>query len=151
MPSSSLGKAPRDPLYLLADAHRASETGRTIGKISIVVPRGRRPNCHWYRRGSPCRTPDMQLPHPGEVGRMPHQERKADLNAANPALYEKLNFKFIRDITPIAGIIRTPLIMEVASSSPMSSVPELIAYAKANPGKMNMAWAGVGAPNHLAG
>jgi tripartite-type tricarboxylate transporter receptor subunit TctC len=72
-------------------------------------------------------------------------------NAANAALYEKLNFNFIRDVTPIAGIIRTPLIMEVAPSFPMSSVPELIAYAKANPGKVNMASAGVGAPNHLAG
>lgn len=72
-------------------------------------------------------------------------------NAVNEALYEKLNFNFMRDIMPVGGIIRTPLLMEVAPSFPIKSVPELIAFAKANPGKISMATAGVGAPNHLAG
>ena len=72
-------------------------------------------------------------------------------NAANESLYEKLNFNFIRDIAPVAGIIRTPLIMEVNPSFPAKTVPEFIAYAKVNRGKINMGAAGVGSPSHLAG
>ena len=55
-------------------------------------------------------------------------------NAASAALYDRLNFDLLRDITPVAGIIRAPLIIEVNSSIPVKTVPELIAYAKANPG-----------------
>ena len=72
-------------------------------------------------------------------------------NAINATLYEKLNFNFIRDIAPVAGIIRTPLVMEVNPSVPAKTVPEFIAYAKANPGKINMASAGNGTPPHMAG
>jgi tripartite-type tricarboxylate transporter receptor subunit TctC len=72
-------------------------------------------------------------------------------NAANESLYEKLNFNFIRDIAPVAGIIRTPLIMEVNPSFPARTVPEFIAHAKVNPGKINMAGSFVGSPGHLAG
>ena len=72
-------------------------------------------------------------------------------NAANESLYEKLNFNFIRDIAPVAGIIRTPLIMELNPSFPARTVPEFIAHAKVNPGKINMAGANVGSPGHLAG
>src|SRR6202045_5135487 len=61
--------------------------------------------------------------------------------AINATLYEKLNFNFIRDIAPIASIVREPLIMVVNPSVPAKTVPEFIAYAKANPGKINMAWA----------
>jgi tripartite-type tricarboxylate transporter receptor subunit TctC len=60
-------------------------------------------------------------------------------NAVNATLYDKLNFNFIRDIAPVAGIIRVPLIMEVHPSVPAKTVPEFIAFAKANPGKINMA------------
>ena len=65
-------------------------------------------------------------------------------NAINATLYEKLNFNFIRDIAPVCGIIRVPLIMEVHPSVPVKTVAEFIAYAKAHPGKINMGSAGLG-------
>jgi tripartite-type tricarboxylate transporter receptor subunit TctC len=68
----------------------------------------------------------------------------ATSNAINATLYEKLNFNFIRDIAPVASIIDAPLVMEVHPSHPAKTVPEFIAYAKANPGKLNMASAGNG-------
>ena len=71
--------------------------------------------------------------------------------AINATLYEKLNFNFIRDITPIAGIMRIPNVMVVNPSVPAQTVPEFIAYAKANPGKVNMASPGVGTSVHLSG
>ena len=71
--------------------------------------------------------------------------------AVNASLYEKLNFNFIRDIAPVAGIFRTPLVMEVNPSVPAKTVPEFIAYAKANPGKINMASPGNGSAPHMAG
>jgi tripartite-type tricarboxylate transporter receptor subunit TctC len=72
-------------------------------------------------------------------------------NAVNATLYEKLNFNFIRDTVPVAGIIRVPMVMLVHLSVPARTVPELIAYAKANPGKVNMASAGTGTAPHMAG
>jgi tripartite-type tricarboxylate transporter receptor subunit TctC len=72
-------------------------------------------------------------------------------NAINATLYEKLNFNFIRDIAPVASVVRSPLVMEVNSSFPAKNVPEFIAYAKANPGKINMASSGTGATPHMAG
>jgi tripartite-type tricarboxylate transporter receptor subunit TctC len=72
-------------------------------------------------------------------------------NAISPALYPNLSFNFIRDIAPIAQVESVPLVMEVHPSVPANTVPEFIAYAKANPGKINMASAGVGGPQHLAG
>jgi tripartite-type tricarboxylate transporter receptor subunit TctC len=69
----------------------------------------------------------------------------------NETLYDKLNFNFIRDIAPIAGISRETSVMLVNPSLPAKTVPEFIAYAKANPGKINMASAGVGAPSHVMG
>src|SRR5262245_41141120 len=72
-------------------------------------------------------------------------------NASNASFYEKLNFNFIRDIAPIAGIARGPQVMVVIPSVPAKTVPEFIAYAKANPGKVNMGSAGTGSVTHLAG
>jgi tripartite-type tricarboxylate transporter receptor subunit TctC len=72
-------------------------------------------------------------------------------NAINATLYEKLNYNFIRDITPVGSITRGPLVMLVNPSLPVQTVCEFIAYAKANPDKVNMASAGVGSPQHLAG
>jgi tripartite-type tricarboxylate transporter receptor subunit TctC len=72
-------------------------------------------------------------------------------NTVNVTLYEKLNFNFIRDIAPVAGIIRGSFIMVVNPSVPAKSVPEFIAYAKANPRKLNMASAGNGTASHVAG
>jgi tripartite-type tricarboxylate transporter receptor subunit TctC len=71
--------------------------------------------------------------------------------AINATLYEKLNFNFDRDIAPVAGIIRTPYVMEVNPSVPVKTVPEFIGYAKANPGKINMASPGIGTGAHLSG
>jgi tripartite-type tricarboxylate transporter receptor subunit TctC len=72
-------------------------------------------------------------------------------NAINATLYERLNFNFIRDITAVAGILRTPNVMVVNPSVPAKSVPEFIAYAKANPGKLNMASPGNGTSLHVVG
>jgi tripartite-type tricarboxylate transporter receptor subunit TctC len=72
-------------------------------------------------------------------------------NAINATLYDKLNFNFSRDIAPVAGIMRGPLVMEVGPSVPAKTVSEFISYAKANPGKINMGSAGVGTPVHVSG
>ena len=69
--------------------------------------------------------------------------------AANAALYEHLNFDFLRDTAPIAGVVRLPNVAEVHPSVPVNTIPELIAYAKAN--KLSYASAGIGTPSHLAG
>jgi tripartite-type tricarboxylate transporter receptor subunit TctC len=72
-------------------------------------------------------------------------------NYINATLYERLNYNFIRDIAPVAGNISSPLVMEVNPAVPVKTVPEFIAYAKANPGKLNMASAGNGNSTHVAG
>jgi len=72
-------------------------------------------------------------------------------NAVNASLYNNLKFNFIRDIAPVAGIIRVPMFVMVHPSLPAKTVPELIAHAKANPGKVNMASAGNGSAPHMAG
>ncbi len=72
-------------------------------------------------------------------------------NAINATLYNNLKFNFIRDIAPIASIARTPLVMVVNPSFPAKTVPDFITYARANPGKINMATPGIGSSVHLAG
>jgi tripartite-type tricarboxylate transporter receptor subunit TctC len=72
-------------------------------------------------------------------------------NMSNAALYDKLSYNFIRDIAPVAGVMRVPLVMEVNPSIPAKTVPEFIAYAKANPGKINFASGGIGTSIHLSG
>ena len=71
--------------------------------------------------------------------------------AINATLYDKLNFNFIRDIAPIVCIFRTPLVIVVNPAVPAKTLPEFIAYAKASPGKINMASAGIGSSSQLAG
>jgi tripartite-type tricarboxylate transporter receptor subunit TctC len=71
--------------------------------------------------------------------------------AINASLYAKLNFNFVRDIAPVAGISRAPLVMLVHPSIPVHTVPEFIAFAKSNPGKLNMASPGAGSVPHVAG
>jgi tripartite-type tricarboxylate transporter receptor subunit TctC len=72
-------------------------------------------------------------------------------SAINATLYEKLNFNFMRDIAPVATIIRQPLVMVVHPSFPAKTVPEFTAYAKANPSKINLGSPGIGTPGHVAG
>ena len=72
-------------------------------------------------------------------------------NAINATLYDRLNFNFIRDITPVAGIIRDTYVMVVNPSFPAKTVPEFVAYAKADPGRINFGSAGIGSPNHVTG
>jgi tripartite-type tricarboxylate transporter receptor subunit TctC len=72
-------------------------------------------------------------------------------NVINATLYEKLNFNFIRDIAPVAGIEREPHVMVANPSAPAKTVSEFIAYAKANPGKISMASGGIGTVGHLSG
>ncbi len=75
----------------------------------------------------------------------------APANAINATLYDKLNYNFIRDVAPVAGIIRFPNVIVVNPSVPVKTVPEFIAYAKANPGKLNMASSGNGSTIHMSG
>jgi tripartite-type tricarboxylate transporter receptor subunit TctC len=70
-------------------------------------------------------------------------------NAINATLYEKLDFDFIRDIAPIAGVVRLPMVLMVNQSVPATTFGEFIAYAKANPGKVNIASPGIGTPMHV--
>jgi tripartite-type tricarboxylate transporter receptor subunit TctC len=72
-------------------------------------------------------------------------------NAINATLYDRLNFNFIRDIAPVAGVFRSAYVMVVNPSVPAKSIPEFIAYAEANPGKVNMASGGVGSAHHVYG
>ena len=72
-------------------------------------------------------------------------------NALSVSFYDKSSTSFARDITPVASLVRGPLIMEVNPSFPATTVPEFVAYAKANPGKINMASAGIGNTTHVAG
>ena len=72
-------------------------------------------------------------------------------NAISATLYDNLNFNFVRDITPVASFVRVPFVMVVNPSFPAKTVPEFITYAKANPGKINMASGGIGTANHVAG
>jgi tripartite-type tricarboxylate transporter receptor subunit TctC len=72
-------------------------------------------------------------------------------NMINASLYERLNFNFIRDIAPVASVCRVPLVMEVHPSFPAKTVSEFMSFAKANPGKISMASAGVGTAHHVAG
>jgi tripartite-type tricarboxylate transporter receptor subunit TctC len=75
----------------------------------------------------------------------------ATASAINATLYKSLPFVFLRDIAPVAGLVRFPLVMEVRPSLPVATVSEFIAYARANPSKINMASAGIGTAPHLAG
>jgi len=75
----------------------------------------------------------------------------ATTNTINATLYDRLNFDFLRDIAPVAGITRQPIVMVVNPSVPVKTVPEFTAYAKANPGKINLGSPGIGSPGHVAG
>src|SRR5499427_5277922 len=72
-------------------------------------------------------------------------------NAVNATFYDKLNYNFIRDIVPVASIVRAPMVMAVNPTVPAKTVPEFIAYAKANPGRITFGSAGIGGSNHLTG
>jgi len=72
-------------------------------------------------------------------------------NAISATLYDNLSFNFIRDIAPVASIMRVPNVMEVTPSLPVNTVPEFIAYAKANPGKVTFVSGGVGTSVHMSG
>jgi tripartite-type tricarboxylate transporter receptor subunit TctC len=94
---------------------------------------------YWHRGRREC-----------AAGRL-HASLASSPNAISATLYAKLNFNFIRDIAPVAGLIRNPTVMVVHPSVPAKTVPEFIAYAKANPRKLNMASPGNGSLNHVSG
>src|SRR5262249_14437846 len=71
-------------------------------------------------------------------------------NTINATMYEKLSFDFLRDIAPVAGLVRLNYVMDTHTSVPATTVPEFIAYAKANPGKLSYASTGIGTPAHVA-
>jgi tripartite-type tricarboxylate transporter receptor subunit TctC len=75
----------------------------------------------------------------------------APANTINMSLYDKLNFNFMRDMVPVAGVVRVPNVLEVNPSVPVKTVPELIAYARSHPGALSFASAGVGTTSHMAG
>ena len=117
-----VGVPPSGTLDILARVHGSMAVGTARPAIHHREPAGRR---HQYRhRGGRTSPPDgytLLLITPS--------------SAINATLYDKLNFNFIRDIAPVAGIIRVPLVMVLNPSVPAKTVPEFIAYAKANPGK----------------
>jgi tripartite-type tricarboxylate transporter receptor subunit TctC len=73
------------------------------------------------------------------------------VNAVNATLYQTLNYNFVRDIAPVAGVASAPQVLDLNLSVPVKTVPEFIAYARANPGKLNMGSGGIGSPEHVAG
>ena len=106
----------------------------------------------WSSKTAPARAPTLPL--------RPSRARRADgytlllvapANAINATLFEKLNHNYLRDFAPVAGINRFPNVMEVNPSVPVKTVPEFIAYAKANPGKLSMASSGAGSTIHMSG
>jgi tripartite-type tricarboxylate transporter receptor subunit TctC len=109
-----------------------------------------RPTVH-YRESAGCRRKYRYRGVRECATRRLHAPLDRATSAVNATLYEKLSFNFIRDIAPVAGIVRTPLVMEVNPSFPAKTVPPFIAYAKANPGRLNMASAGSGSLGHVAG
>jgi tripartite-type tricarboxylate transporter receptor subunit TctC len=72
-------------------------------------------------------------------------------NAINATVYDNLNFNFIRDIAPVAGVLKVPAVVMINPAVPAKTIPEFVAYAKANPGKINMSSPGIGSINHVAG
>src|SRR3954463_12755463 len=99
---------------------------------------------------------DLPRPEGSSDILVPMSEEPGDPNrpardAINATLYDRLSFNFIRDIAPVATIIRQPLLMVVNPSIPAKTVPDFIAYAKANPGKVNMASTGNGTAPHVTG
>src|SRR5271169_6319415 len=75
----------------------------------------------------------------------------APANTINMSLYDKLNFNFMRDMVPVAGVVRVPNVLEVNPSLPVKTVPEFIAFAKSHPGTLSFASAGIGTTSHMAG
>jgi tripartite-type tricarboxylate transporter receptor subunit TctC len=90
-------------------------------------------------------------PSSTRAARRLHDAAVNPANGINATLYKNLSFNFIRDIAPVAGLVRTPNVMEVTNSLPVKTVQEFIAYCKANPGKINMASSGSGTSVHLSG
>ena len=133
-----VGFAPEvEATYCAADRSMVIRAARPA--IHHREPAGRRRQ-HWRRGGSACAARRLHA-SPG----------RAASNAVNATLYDKLNFNFIRDIAPVASLVRTPQVMAVNPSVPAKTVPEFIAYAKANPGKISMATDGIGSVQHISG
>src|SRR5262249_20812240 len=114
-----------------------------VGAARPAIPR-RKPDgcCHQYRhRGGRARA----------CGWLHATLRNCGKRDQYFVIYEKLSFNLSRDIVPVASLIRAPSVLEINPSVPARTVPEFIAYAKANPGKLTMASSGIGAPSHVFG
>ena len=123
--------------------HRAPRGSTAVGATRPTIRHRKPAGCRQQYRHRTGRE--------SAAGRLYAASDHVAANAINASLYENLNFNFIRDIAPVASIGRNPFVMVVNPSVPAKTVPEFIAYAKANPGKINMASSGIGSAPHVFG
>jgi hypothetical protein len=148
--SSSARPSPISRPSSFSSSNRRNSASRraVCAKRRRPPPRSARRAAKW-RRNSNTRFPTSS-PRRRRCVRAPTLVQLGPPAAINATLYDKLNFNVIRDIAPVAAIARAPNVMEVSLSVPVKTVPEFIAYAKANPGKLNMAWSGIGSSPHVS-
>ena len=140
---------PSRPVHLIVDIPAGLAPDVLARLVAPQLAQRLRPG--FCRRGQAGRRRQCRrrLRHPRRAGRL-HAAGDDFGNAANAALYPNLDFNFVRDIVPVAFLGYTPFVVVVHPSIPVKTLPELVAYAKANPGKLNLASQGAGTAPHLA-